>query len=81
MHGEVVHVLQQIHEARVRPLDKTLTSLKEREILHDLAELGDDLAHGGPFLGRVLDHARDQRIHEREVRVRLQPKIISASRK
>ena len=81
MHKEILHVLQQVHEARVRPLDKTLASLEEREILRDLAELGDDLAHGGPFLGRVLDHARDQIIHEREVRVRLQPKIISALRK
>ena len=67
-----MYVLEQVHEVRVLSPDKTLATLEEREGLDDLAELGDNLVHRGPFLGRVLDHARDQGLHEREVRVLLQ---------
>ena len=67
-----MYVLEQVYEVRVLSPDKTLATLEKREGLDDLAELGDHLVHRGPFLGCVLDHARDQGLHEREVRVLLQ---------
>ena len=71
VHGQMMRVFKYVHESRVLPPGKTLTTPEEREILHDLSELGDDHLHRRPFVGLVLDHARDQGLHERKVRVLL----------
>ena len=78
MSGKVIDVLEKVYEARILARSEPLTSFAARQRLGQLVELGDDFIHSRPFLGSVLDHARDQRFHEPEIRVLLHNDNVSS---
>ena len=58
--GDVMQILEKVHDRAVLPLNEAFAKLTARELGQDLLERSDDLGHAGTLAWVVLHHTSYQ---------------------